>query len=141
MTEIRKATSQDIDAIKRIADANRDTLGFVLRPALQENIEKSWGLVAECDGQIVGFVNYRHRKDSQTTIYEICVSQEYRGQGIGFQLVDALCTEDVNLNKTSIQLKAMGGIRANNFYERYGFQLVSTETGKRQRLNVWRLTW
>jgi len=138
---IRKATLQDIDAIKRIADANRETLGFVLRPALQENIEHSWGLVTEIGGQIVGFVNYRHRRDNQTTVYEICVAKEMRGQGIGQALIDALRQEAVSFRKAHIQLKVIVGIPANGFYEKCGFSLVDTLAGKRYKLNVWRLSW
>ena len=138
---IRKATTYDIDAIKHIADANKDTLGFVMRPALLENIEHGWVLVAERDSQVIGFVNYRHRRDTQTTIYEICVAQAYRGQDFGSQLIDALQQESKNLGKTYIQLKAIVDIPANRFYARYGFSLRSMEPGKRHALNVWRLIW
>ena len=72
---IRKATSQDLEAIKQIADANKEAIGFVLRPALAQNIKRGWVLVAEREGVVIGFANYRHRQDDQTTLYEICVAK------------------------------------------------------------------
>jgi ribosomal protein S18 acetylase RimI-like enzyme len=138
---IRKAIFSDIDSIKRIADANRDTLGFVMRPALLENIARGWVLIAESDTQIVGFVNYRHRRDAQTTIYEMCVAQEWRGQGLGKKLLDALKQEAIHHGKAYIQLKAISTITANDFYRHYGFKLIGTEPGRKQLLHVWRLTW
>src|SRR5436305_96654 len=98
--EIRKGTLDDISAIKKIADANKDTLCFVMRPALQFSIEKSWLLVTERKSQIIGFVNYRHRRDDQTTIYEICIEQASRSQGIGRQLIDVVATEARRQHKT-----------------------------------------
>lgn len=134
---IRKANLADIGTIKRIADANKDTLGFVTKPALQFGIEKGWLLVAE-ENNIAGFVHYRHRRNQQTTIYEICVDRSYRGQGIGRLLIDTLVTEARGLQKAYIQLKAIQNIPANIFYEKYGFSLVGVETGRKRALNVWR---
>ena len=37
---VRQATLEDIDAIKKIADKNSQQIGFVLRPALEENCKK-----------------------------------------------------------------------------------------------------
>jgi len=133
---IRHAQPQDIDAIKAIADTNKHTLGFVLRPALLENIAKQWVLVAEIDTAIVGFLNYRHRKDRQTTIYEICVAEGHRGYGIGRLLINALKAES-----HVIILKCPSDIKANGFYAHLGFHLDRMEPGKRRTLNVWRLVW
>lgn len=135
---IRKALPEDIAAIKAIADKNKDTLGFVMRSTLLESIARSWVLVAESDNQVVGFVNYRHRRDEQTTIYEICVAQDYRGKGMGQALLNVLVKESASRGKAFIQLKAIATIPANRFYERYGFTLVRVESGRRQSLNVWR---
>lgn len=139
---IRKATLEDIPSIKKIADANKNTLGFVMSPALAENIARGWGLVqvcAECEPhKVVAFVNYRHRKDSQTTIYEICIAEDHRQRGVGRILLDALVQEAKERGKSFIQLKAIATIPANDFYRHYGFQLVGTEIGRKQLLNVWR---
>ena len=61
---VRKARAEDLDAIKALADANKASLGFVLRPALAAGIEQEWLLVAERTGHVIGFVHYRHRQDN-----------------------------------------------------------------------------
>jgi GNAT superfamily N-acetyltransferase len=137
--EVRKATAQDISAIKAIADANKQELGFVTRPALLFGIQKGWLLVAQCESGIVGFVHYRHRRDAQTTLYELCVEREHRDRGIGRLLIEALVDEARAQGKSYILLKAVVGIPANGFYEHIGFVLDRKEQGKKRALNAWKL--
>jgi ribosomal protein S18 acetylase RimI-like enzyme len=134
---IRKAEQKDLDSIKIIADANKDAIGFVLRPALAEAIQRRWVLVAEGNEQLVGFANYRHRQDQQTTLYEICVAEDYRGNGMGKALLNALVEESRRLGKTIIRLKCPAGNKANDFYDGLGFVRVGLEQGKRRKLIHW----
>lgn len=135
---IRKAESRDLSTIKRLADENRTTLGFVLRPALAAGIEQGWVLVAEKeDGELAGFVHYRHRLDEQTTLHEICVAERFRIKGIGRRLVVTVASEAAALGKTHIRLKAPVDIPANAFYLTIGFVLEHTEPGKKRPVNVW----
>lgn len=133
-TSVRKATSDDLAAIKIIADSNKTALGFVTKPALLVGISRGWLLVAENESRIIGFVHYRHRRDGQTTVYEICVDQQFRGQGVGHLLIRSLIQEA----QLCICLKAVVGLPANGFYEHLGFELIRTEQGKKRALNVWR---
>ena len=134
---IRKAEQEDIDRIKAIADSNKDAIGFVLRPALVEAIQRKWVLVAEDSGQLIGFAQYRHRRDSQTTLYEICVAEEYRGNGVGRALLDALVEESRRLGKTIIRLKCPADNEANGFYDHLRFVRVGWEQGRRRKLIRW----
>ena len=135
---IRRAEIQDLTGIKRLADNNRTTLGFVLRPALMAGIKQGWLLIAEqTNGELLGFIHYRHRRDMQTTLYEICVVQSFRRRGVGRALVEALAREAAQLRKTCIQLRAPVGIAANAFYQMTGFVLNRTESGRKRPLNVW----
>jgi len=113
---IRKARIGDLDGIKVISDAYKNELGFVLRPALAESIKREEVFVAMNASRIVGFVEYHHRQDCQTTLYHIAVLIEKRCQNVGRALLDALCEEARNRGKTSIQLKCPQGIPANTFY-------------------------
>lgn len=135
---ITKATPVDIDAIKRIADAHRNELGFLRRPSLLEAINRSEMFVARKNGNIVGFVEYRHRRDTQTTLYNIAVDPEYRGEGVGRVLVQALVKEAKERNKDYILLKCPEDLPANQFYLALGFHLYETEAGKKRRLKIWR---
>lgn len=127
----------DIDQIKRIADGHKRELGFVRRPSLLEAINRSELFVANQDGNIVGFVEYRHRRDEQTTLYNIVVVGDYRRKGIGEKLVEALIEEAKALNKSFILLKCPEELCANKFYETLNFHLEETEEGKKRQLNIW----
>lgn len=136
---ISRASHQDIDGIKILADTNRSELGFILRVQIQEAVDQDRILVSIVESKLIGFVIYRHRKrDLQTTLAEICVSQDYRGRGFGKELIDALMQECFNMSRSFIQLKCPVGLPANTFYEKLGFLHVSTEPGKSRKLNVWR---
>ncbi len=127
----------DIDQIKRIADAHKKELGFVRRPSLLESISRSELLVAKLDSAVVGFVEYRHRKDGQTTLYNIAVVPKYTRHGVGQKLVRALVNESAGLGKTCVCLKCPQDLPSNKFYENLGFQLQQTEPGKYRQLNIW----
>jgi len=83
------ATVTDLDAIKQIADAHRRELGFVRRPTLLAAINRQEIFIAKHNAQIIGFVEYHHRRDNQTTLYNIVVKADYRTQGVGRALVES----------------------------------------------------
>lgn len=136
---IRKATPSDLDAIKSIADAHRRELGFVLRPALAESIEREEMLVAENHQGLMGFVEYHHRQDEQTTLYHIVVAPDHRRQGIGRQLIERLADEARAAGKEFIVLKCPATLPANDFYACTGWSLAGSESGKYCPLNLWQL--
>jgi ribosomal protein S18 acetylase RimI-like enzyme len=138
---VRKGKSNDLSAIKAIADTNRDELGFLLRSKVKEALEDHRVFVATTKAdEIVGFVIYRHRQiDAQTTLYDICVVQSWRGQGVGRSLIEALQLECIQLKRQSIQLKCPENLPANLFYERFGFSRTRVEAGRVRKLNVWQL--
>jgi len=139
---IRHAEASDLKAIKRIADSNREALGFVPRPKIEEAIVANRVLIAIDSGgkKTVAFVIYRHRKtDKQTTVYDICVEEAARKQGVGRLLLQKLYDECSNLDRDFIQLKCPIDLSANFFYDSVGFYKFCSEEGKRRRLNVWRL--
>ncbi len=138
---IRKAKTNDLAVIKAIADANRVELGFLLRDKVKEALEDSRVFVAtNTNDTVLGFVIYRHRqKDAQTTLSDICVLQNWRGQGVGRSLIEALRSECVELKRQFILLKCPQHLPANLFYERFGFNCARVEVGRVRKLNVWQL--
>jgi ribosomal protein S18 acetylase RimI-like enzyme len=136
---VRKATEDDLDSLKIIADAHSKELGFILRPALLESIKKGHVFVAAVGKDLAGFVEYHHRRDAQTTLYHIVIIPEYRGQKAGQQLVEALKEESIAQGKGCIVLKCPEELTANGFYKAQGFRLVTVDQGRRRRLNVWSL--
>lgn len=138
-TLIRKALLADLDDIKLLADAHKQELGFVLRSALARSIERSELLIAENSKGAIGFLEYHHRRDQQTTIYHIAVDQKYRRKGVGHSLLKKLVNESLFQNKRFIKLKCPEGLEAQLFYTQVGFSIVGQEEGKKRRLNVWGL--
>lgn len=128
----------DLIGIKEIADNNKKALGFISRPALEESIKRKQLFISIADEQITGFINYRHRKDKQTTIYEVCMRNKYRLQGYGTALVNAVINESLALGKKHIQLKCPADLDANIFYFNLGFVIKNTrEKTKFKKLIVW----
>lgn len=136
---IRPANLDDLDAVKQIADHHKDELGFVPRPALVRSVDRQQLFVAENNAELVGFVDFRHRRDGQTTLYHLAVRSEHRGQGIGRALISALADDSQRQGKSYIQLKCPEALPANTFYESLGFQPIGVEKGNRRPLVVWRL--
>jgi N-acetylglutamate synthase-like GNAT family acetyltransferase len=136
---VRKATSADLDEVKRLADSHKHELGFVLRPALAKSIGRDELLVAANRSVLAGFVEYHHRRDAQTTLYHLVVDGDHRGLGIGRSLVEALVSEAQEAGKSHIQLKCPADLKANSFYARVGFSRLGAQSGKKRELVLWRM--
>ena len=135
---IRKAELADLDDIKHIADSYKQELGFILRPVLARSINLG-GLFVAVNGEgIVGFIQYHHRRDAQTTLHNIVVESNYRKSGIGHKLIEFLEAESSLREQTMIQLKCPEDLESNAFYEHIGYKKVTVERGKTRRLNIWR---
>lgn len=137
---VRLAEKQDIDQIKAIADANRDALGFLPRPKIEDAVKAERIKVVTDNGQILGFVIYRHRKtDQQTTLSDICIAESHRSRGAGKLLIETLYKECQSFSRDFILLKCPEDLSANHFYRKMGFHHERTENGRARRLNVWRM--
>ena len=138
--KICNAYHSHIEGAKCLADANRHIFGFITRGAFYDTYQAGTLIVATRDEEVVGFLRYHHRKrDLQTTLYDICVSESMRGQGLGWGMLNMLVDSCRTVGREIILLRCPTPLAANDFYERYGFTCVDTVVGKRQRLNVWRL--
>lgn len=137
--ELRKAIAADLPALKTLTDTHRHELGFVHRQALLRSIEREEVIVAQKGDRLVGFIEYHHRMDQQTTIYHIVVESQSRNQGIGRSLVDAVKEESRELKKEFILVKCPVDLEANEFYSQIGCQLVRQEQGKQRDLSIWKI--
>ena len=135
--KIEDATVADVQNCKQIADRHRTELGFVMLPVLKEAQAKGWLLVAKVGHTVIGFVNYRLRKDKNITIYEIVVDDSHRNSGIGRKLIETLKSK---LHPDAyIRLKCPVGLPSNEFYACVGFEHTAIEPGKKRQLNVWKI--
>jgi N-acetylglutamate synthase-like GNAT family acetyltransferase len=136
---IRKAQLKDLKAIKKLADQHKNELGFVLRPSLEKSIKAKEVFVATTvRGRVIGFVDYHHRRDVQTTLYHIAVAATKRRRGIGRALVEALLHEAQVARKEFVLLKCPHGLAANEFYYKCKFVLTASENGRKRQLDVWK---
>jgi len=134
---IRHARVEDVPGAKAVADRHKAELGFVRAAILHEAQKKEWLLVAVRDEKVIGFANFRIRRDNNATLYDIVVDDAYRKQNIGKRLVQQL-TWLVNVaGGEHVRLKCPQGSPANAFYEQLRFERTDTETGKKRPLNVW----
>lgn len=137
---LQQASCSAIPDIKRIATNNKEALGFLSSAKVKDAIYRHNLLTIRDDNKVLGFVIYRHRKrDQQTTLYDICVDKEWRKQGLGRQLIEALKTECQNQHRSFVQLKCPVDLAANSFYKHLGFRHLGIEQGKIRQLNVWHL--
>lgn len=135
---LKKALLTDIDGIKKVVDTLKHELGFVTRPALIESIHRREVYIAVIGSEIVGVIHYRHRKDGQTTLYHLGVTQSQRHIGIGRRLVAAMQRDAKRIGQSSLLLKCPVDLPANQFYQALGFELLAVEEGKTRKLHVWR---
>lgn len=136
---IRVATAADLDPLKALADRHKREVGFVRRGALLESIRRAHLLVALVGEDLVGFVQFHHRRDGQTTIHLIMVATAYRRQGVADVLLNQLRATCRELGQQRIGLKCPVELSANDFYRQAGFDLIAQEPGKLRPLNLWQL--
>jgi len=140
---IRLARENDVEGAKRVAEECRHELGFVNVAILRMAQTKDWLLVASewnlenNTESIVGFANFRIKKDKNCTLYEIAVRKEHRGKGIGKRLLNELIRILNSAGGSFMRLKCPESLAANAFYEHNGLKLVGLEEGKKRRLKVW----
>ncbi len=82
-------------------------------------------------------MEFHHRRDSQTTLYNLVVNADYRRKNIGRLFMQTLEEDAVKQSKSVILLKCPEELPANSFYERLGYKLTIVDPGKSRRLNVW----
>jgi len=135
-TFTRKATESDLPVIGKLlaelANAMNNTEGIDIRIALKtcERLVKDAGshfLVAEIEGNPVGFINFTirqtilHRSPS-ALIDELVVAEEYQGKGVAKQLVLAAIEKCKQLGCCEVEISTeKTNVKARKFYKKCGF--------------------
>jgi PhnO protein len=132
--EIRKVEKQDLDFVyKAICELEKEVLDFeVFKAIFNENISNpnNLYLIAEKENESIGFISFHtqkllHHCGLVGEIQEFFIHQNYRGQGIGRQLIeDVMLYADQN-NLKSIEVTT-NRKRVENvlIYENLGFGLT-----------------
>jgi len=137
---VRMAEMVDLGKIKEIADEFRDELGFVYEAELIRGVRDRSVIVAEVDGQVVGFNYFRCRKDRKAVIYAIAVTSQFQRRGIGRLLLRKFIEIARQRGCVEVELKCPAvSLGANLFYKRCGFKFCGIVDGKKQKLVIWKL--
>jgi GNAT superfamily N-acetyltransferase len=134
---IRRAKESDLRAIEKLLEdlinAMDDTEGIDTGTAL-ENCERllndanSHFLVAAREGTPVGFINFTVRQTilhqgPSALIDELVVAEEYRGKGVGRQLVQAAIEKCRRLGCSEVEVSTeKTNLKAREFYKQCGFE-------------------
>ncbi len=146
MATTREASREDAPGILALAKAYAQELGPIShhRAWLIHQIDIGEVFVAVTDeGNLVGFVSFHHNRlaeDDHTTVYYLCTDRDYRGQGIGKLLMEAVATDARLCGTSLITLRCPNHLPANRFYKSIGYTLKGSETDQEGGpLNVWTL--
>lgn len=145
-TVIRTATEADFPIIQHIAHATwpvtfADILSprqidYMLEwmyslPALAEQVAGRGHifLLAELDGQAVGYLSYEqhYQGSAATKIHKIYIRPSAQGQGIGRALIDAATDRARAAGDRVLLLNVNRNNRAVQFYEYLGFTVIDRE--------------
>lgn len=118
---IRKANIGDIDSIARLeSETFSDPLTeLFLSNELKNNPFANY-FVAELDGKVIGYIG--SWITDNTEILNFCVDINYRNNGIGKELFDAV--NNIHIGMISLEVRETN-LGARRFYERQGFKSVA----------------
>lgn len=136
---VQPADRHELDAVKSVADACRNELGFVVRASLEKAVLEGELLVARRveDQFVLGFAWFHCTRSGYVTIYEIAVHPEWRGVGVGKALINRIAEEAQRKRMRKLRLKCPVDLPANGFYSHLGFNRVAVEDGRHRALAIW----
>ena len=133
-------TPSDLDAVDELMKLNSQTLGFLPKVALYEYLQGDGVIGAKNDGQLVGYLLYGKNQD-YFRICHLCVSEQYRGQGIARNLVDFL--KESATTEKAVRLRCRRDFSVNEIWPKLGFVPLDEAPGRSKEghlLTLWCLT-
>lgn len=144
---IREATTDDVKAIRRVAEASweADYPNVMSRKTVDEGVHewystdciseaiywsRSHMLMAERDGEVVGFVHADLMADDGVGhVLRLYFDPAHRRPGIGGDLLEAACWALFDEGADQIRATALASNeQVNDIYRKFGFVPVGTET-------------
>ncbi len=122
------------DQVQAAADANRDALGFLPERVYKEAAEQGKLLIAAVQND-QGLVYAGHLLHGgvfpHAKVFQLFTAPQFRRQGIGRRLVEALVRRAESLQFISVVAQVADDLTANRFWERLSFEIVRTRLGGR----------
>lgn len=119
--------STELDQVLRLYRANKATLGFLPKGALDEFVEEGCVLVALVEQVVVGYLAYRI-SGSSAKIVHLCVDSDARGTGVAQALANELFRDTATLQ--DIRLLCRADYELTDFWPRLGFVCVNEKPGR-----------
>jgi ribosomal protein S18 acetylase RimI-like enzyme len=123
--KIRRYTPKDEEEVHRINESSLE-ISFRFYYTIFHKREPELFLVAEYQNKIIGFLLVKGNEDfddeAGALIYAIAVAPEYRNQGVGAQLLNAIykVLNEKEIKKLYLHVR-VGNTRGIHFYEQLGF--------------------
>ncbi len=137
---IATLSAADLDAVDELMRRNSGTIGFLPLEALRDYLDKGLVLGAFAgDGNLMAYLLYAANRD-RFRITQLCVAEDFRGQGLARQLLDAL--KDSAATQKLITLSCRNDFPAHNMWPTLGFVPIGEKPGRSREghpLTLWRL--
>ncbi len=125
---ISKLTSEDLNAVDELMKHCSQTLGFLTRAALRDYLCKEGVIGAKNErDQLIGYLLYGDNRD-YFRICQLCVAEQYRGQGIAKRLVNSL--KESATTQKAIKLHCRRDFPAHQMWPQLGFVPISEKPGR-----------
>ncbi len=134
---ITAATKADLSYVVSLMRSNREAVGGLLEPAIQERLDRGTVLLASQNDDPIGYLLYDSR-NGEIRIPQACIQYDARRREYGESLVAALL--DLHPQAESVSLRCAADLEANLFWRDLGFTCTGTVPGGRRRgrtINCW----
>jgi hypothetical protein len=136
---VSTADDNDLTYVVSLMRANRESVGGLPVPAIQERVQRGTVLLARINGDPVGYILY-DRRGGVLRIPQACIQYDARRRRYGIALMQALLAKHPDLDE--ISLRCAADLEANIFWRDMGFTCVGTSAGGKRRgrtINAWTL--
>lgn len=117
-----------LEAVNRLGDSARNTIGFLPHQAFLDYAAKDRILAAVDSECLLGYVLYSVR-GSLFIIIQLCVDSKYRNQGIAKKILDELMERN-KYNIAGMQLACRRDYKIDDFWRAAGFMPIGERKGR-----------
>lgn len=135
---VRLATETDLPFVMALQRRNRESVGGLPSPAIEERIRRRTLLLGVLNGEPCGYLMFDYGVDDVLRIPQACIQYDARRRHYGEQLVGVMLNSYPNASE--MRLRCAADIDANVFWRALGFVCVGTTRGGTRRgriLNLW----
>jgi hypothetical protein len=135
MTEISIAGTADISYIVSLQHKNKESVGFLPKPAIEERLKAGRIFLGRLNGEPFGYLLFDGRRE--VNVLQACIQYDARRRQYGAELYSwALKTWDADF----VRLKCAADLESNLFWQSMGLECVGVVNGGKRRgrkVNIW----